>query len=62
MPRRAVTPFGKIVRQWREAHQLTRAAASKRLKIPVRTLEDWETGRRTPRGIARRILETKFRV
>ena len=60
MPRQSKTTFGNLVRQWRAARHLTRTAASKHLKIPLRTLEDWETGRRTPRGIARRILETKF--
>jgi putative transcriptional regulator len=52
--------FGKLVRRWREARQLTQVAASKRLGIPLRTLEDWEAGRRTPRGIARRLITAKL--
>lgn len=32
----------------REKYNLTRKEVSKKLEIPVRTLEDWEAGRRTP--------------
>jgi DNA-binding transcriptional regulator YiaG len=52
--------FGNLVRQWREARQLSRVDASKRLGIPLRTLESWEYGDRTPRGHYKRILEAKF--
>jgi putative transcriptional regulator len=32
----------------REMSRLSRAAFSRQYKIPVRTLEDWEAGKRTP--------------
>lgn len=32
----------------REMSGLSRAAFSRAYKIPVRTLEDWESGKRTP--------------
>lgn len=32
----------------REMSGLSRAAFSRQYKIPVRTLEDWESGKRTP--------------
>ena len=49
-------PFPRLVRRWRRAHELTRAEACRRLTIPYRTLEDWEAGRRTPRGIALKLI------
>lgn len=57
---RRKSSFDELVRQWRETRELTKVDAAKRLGIPLRTLEDWEAGRRTPRGIARRMLESKF--
>ncbi|MBQ6788298.1 MAG: helix-turn-helix domain-containing protein [Lachnospiraceae bacterium] len=38
----------KIIRELRESIGLTRKEFSEHIGIPVRTLEDWEAGRRTP--------------
>ena len=48
--------FAQLVRAWRDRHQLARVDAARKLGIPLRTLEDWEYGKRTPRGIARRLI------
>ena len=37
-----------IIKQLRESIGLTRKEFSEHVGIPVRTLEDWEAGRRTP--------------
>lgn len=52
--------FGQLARKWRAARKLTRADAARLLGIPYRTLEDWEAGKRTPRGIARTVMTEKF--
>lgn len=47
---------------WRTQRGLSMAAAARQLKIPYRTLQDWEAGLHAPRGFARRmILETLAR-
>ena len=38
----------KRIRDLRESIGLTRKEFSEHIGIPVRTLEDWEAGRRTP--------------
>lgn len=53
--------FGELVRAWRQARNLNRTEASKRLGVPVRTLEDWEYELHAPRGFARRVIEEKLR-
>jgi transcriptional regulator with XRE-family HTH domain len=52
--------FAKLVRAWRDARQLTRADAARKLGVPYRTLQDWEDGKRTPRGIARWLILDKL--
>ena len=52
--------FGKLALRWRTARKLSRAEAARQLGVPYRTLEDWEAGRRTPRGIARELLTQRF--
>lgn len=39
---------GITVKEAREAKGLTRAELSRRFKIPLRTLEDWDAGKRRP--------------
>lgn len=56
MSKRTQQTFGQLVRAWRERRKLSRVDASRKLGIPLRTLEDWEYGKRTPRGIARQLL------
>lgn len=53
--------FAELVRAWRERRGITRAEAGRRLRIPYRTLEYWEAGQHAPRGMARRVLEARFR-
>jgi DNA-binding transcriptional regulator YiaG len=54
--------FGELVRAWRERRRLSRVDASRKLGIPLRTLEDWEYGRRTPKGLARELILRRFRA
>ena len=53
--------FAELVRAWRDSRGITRAEAGRRLGIPYRTLEYWESGEHAPRGMARRVLEARFR-
>jgi len=52
--------FAEVVRAYRERHKLSRAAASRKLSIPLRTLEDWEAGRRVPRSFMLELLTQRF--
>ena len=45
------------IRQLRENAGLTRRGLCERLGIPYRTLQEWETGRRTPPGYVIKLLE-----
>ncbi len=38
----------KIIRELRDSVNMNRKEFSEHVGIPVRTLEDWEAGRRTP--------------
>jgi DNA-binding transcriptional regulator YiaG len=60
MSKNGITDFGTLARRWRKKHKLSRAEASRKLSIPYRTIEDWEAGRRTPRGFALDTLTKKF--
>lgn len=46
----------KIIRELRECINLTRKEFSEHVGIPVRTLEDWESGRRTPPEYIPRLI------
>lgn len=52
--------FCVLVKSWREARNLTQAAAAKRFGVPHRTWQDWEYGRRTPRGFALQALTRRL--
>jgi DNA-binding transcriptional regulator YiaG len=52
--------FAKLVTAWREKRQLNRAEAARLLDVPYRTLQDWEAGLRTPRGIALKLLTKRL--
>lgn len=45
-----------IIKSLREQTGLTRKEFSKHTGIPVRTLEDWEAGRRTPPEYIPRLI------
>jgi putative transcriptional regulator len=62
MSKQTQQPFARQVRAWRERRKLSRVDASRELGVPLRTLEDWEYGKRTPRGIALRLLSARLRV
>ena len=51
----------KTIRQLRESIGLSRKAFSEHIGIPVRTLEDWEAGRRTPPEYIPRLIEYQLK-
>ena len=46
----------KRIKELRESIGLTRKEFSEHTRIPVRTLEDWEAGRRTPPEYIPRLI------
>ena len=46
----------KIIKELRERTGMSRKEFSKHTGIPVRTLEDWEAGRRTPPEYIPRLI------
>ena len=50
-----------IIKQLRESIGLTRKEFSEHVGIPVRTLEDWEAGRRTPPEYVPRLIEYQLK-
>ena len=51
----------KTIRELRESIGLGRKAFSEHTGIPVRTLEDWEAGRRTPPEYIPRLIEYQLK-
>lgn len=51
----------KIIRELREQTGMNRKEFSEYTKIPVRTLEDWEAGRRTPPEYIPRLLSYQIK-
>lgn len=51
----------KIIRELRESIGLTRKDFSEYIGIPVRTLEDWEAGRRTPPEYIPRLISYQLK-
>lgn len=47
----ALTPVAVRVTGLREARGLTRTQLSRLSGVPLRTLEEWEAGRRVPRDV-----------
>ena len=47
----------KIIKNLREQTGMNRREFSEYTKIPVRTLEDWEAGKRTPPEYVPRLLQ-----
>ena len=50
-----------IIKQLRESIGLSRKEFSAHVGIPVRTLEDWEAGRRTPPEYIPRLIEYQLK-
>jgi putative transcriptional regulator len=42
----------KQLKDWRRSKKLSQSEAAETLGVSVRTLQEWEQGRRTPRGLA----------
>ena len=51
----------KRIRELRESIGLTRKEFSEHTGIPVRTLEDWEAGRRTPPEYIPRLISYQLK-
>ena len=51
----------KKIRELRESIGLTRKEFSEHIGIPVRTLEDWEAGRRTPPEYIPRLISYQLK-
>ncbi len=53
-----ITPeqFSRILKDYRERHQLTQNEAAAKLGVSVRTLQNWEIARNMPRGFGLRAL------
>ena len=51
----------KIIRKLRESIGLSRKEFSEHTGIPVRTLEDWEAGRRTPPEYIPRLISYQLK-
>lgn len=51
----------KIIRELREQTRMNRKEFSEYTKIPVRTIEDWEAGRRTPPEYLPRLLSYQLK-
>ena len=51
----------KRIRELRESVGLTRKEFSEHTGIPVRTLEDWEAGRRTPPEYIPRLISYQLK-
>jgi len=49
-------PFSERLKNWRSAHHLSQSQASERLGVSVRTFQDWEQARHSPRGFALKAL------
>lgn len=49
------------IKQLREQADMTRKEFSEYTQIPVRTLEDWEAGRRTPPEYIPRLLSYQLK-
>lgn len=48
------------IKEAREQAGLSRAEMSRRFEIPVRTLEDWEKGKRTPPPYVEKLIIEKL--
>ena len=51
----------KFIRELRNSVKMNRKEFSEHVGIPVRTLEDWEAGRRTPPEYVPRLISYQFK-
>lgn len=50
------------IKKAREEANISRAKMSRLLEIPIRTIEDWEAGRRTPAHWAEKLIVEKLKT
>jgi DNA-binding transcriptional regulator YiaG len=53
--------FAELLLAWRVARGISLAETARRLRVPYRTLQDWQAGIHTPRGYARLAIEARLR-
>jgi DNA-binding transcriptional regulator YiaG len=46
---------------WRKRLRMSQSVAARKLGVPAKTLQNWEQGRRVPRGFALRELREKIK-
>ena len=51
----------KLIKELRESTGMSRKEFSEHTSIPVRTLEDWEAGRRTPPEYIPRLISYQLK-
>lgn len=51
----------KFIRELRDSVKMNRKEFSEHVGIPVRTLEDWEAGRRTPPEYVPRLISYQLK-
>jgi DNA-binding transcriptional regulator YiaG len=51
----------KFIRELRDSVKMSRKEFSEHVGIPVRTLEDWEAGRRTPPEYVPRLISYQLK-
>ena len=51
----------KFIRELRDSVEMSRKEFSEHVGIPVRTLEDWEAGRRTPPEYVPRLISYQLK-
>jgi DNA-binding transcriptional regulator YiaG len=49
------------LRAWRDRNKLSQSLGASRLKVSVRTLQNWEQGHRAPQGFALQHLRENIR-
>lgn len=54
--------YAQRIKAARKAAGLTQATLADRARIPRRTIEDWETGRRTPPDYVQHLVLDKIRT
>jgi DNA-binding transcriptional regulator YiaG len=50
------------LRRWRKARGLTNEAAAEFIGVPLRTFEDWQSGRRSPAALSAAALAEKIKL
>jgi DNA-binding transcriptional regulator YiaG len=58
--RRPKSDIARALMDWRKRNKVSQSKAALKLKISVRTLQEWEQGRATPRHLALETLREKI--